>query len=153
MPPFFRWLADLVLHDLGVPAAANRWIGANPKLRIDLATPLKTINVHDIVRWDRWGGVAQNDAGVVQWWEPAGADWRVETRLRHSIEETTTSNWACDIRAVAGFAASKSELSDFRSTDDMVEANSRSMIEPPRIWWRLQLLRKWSHEQVEQVFC
>ena len=25
--------------------------------------------------------------------------------------------------------------------------------EPPRIWWRLQLLRKWSHEQVEQVFC
>ena len=25
--------------------------------------------------------------------------------------------------------------------------------EPPRIWWRLQLLRKWSHEQVEQIFC
>ena len=24
--------------------------------------------------------------------------------------------------------------------------------EPPRIWWRLQLLRKWSHEQVEQIF-
>jgi hypothetical protein len=25
--------------------------------------------------------------------------------------------------------------------------------ESPRIWWRLQLLREWSHEQVEQVFC
>ncbi|CAB3774734.1 hypothetical protein LMG29542_08112 [Paraburkholderia humisilvae] len=25
--------------------------------------------------------------------------------------------------------------------------------EPPRIWWRLQLLREWSHEQVEQIFC
>ncbi|MGB8421431.1 hypothetical protein [Paraburkholderia sp.] len=25
--------------------------------------------------------------------------------------------------------------------------------EPPRIWWRLQFLRKWSHEQVEQIFC
>ena len=25
--------------------------------------------------------------------------------------------------------------------------------EPPRIWWRLQLLGKWSHEHVEQIFC
>ena len=25
--------------------------------------------------------------------------------------------------------------------------------EPPRIWWRLQFLRKWSYEQVEQIFC
>ncbi|NRO99699.1 hypothetical protein GWC77_28070 [Paraburkholderia sp. NMBU_R16] len=25
--------------------------------------------------------------------------------------------------------------------------------ESPRIWWRLQLLREWSYEQVEQVFC
>jgi hypothetical protein len=24
--------------------------------------------------------------------------------------------------------------------------------EPPRVWWRLQLLREWSHEQVQQVF-
>jgi hypothetical protein len=26
-------------------------------------------------------------------------------------------------------------------------------LEPPRIWWRLQFLRKWSYEQVEQIFC
>ncbi len=26
-------------------------------------------------------------------------------------------------------------------------------IEPPLIWWRLQLSREWSHEQVEQIFC
>jgi hypothetical protein len=25
--------------------------------------------------------------------------------------------------------------------------------ESPRIWWRLQLLREWSYEQVEQIFC
>ena len=25
--------------------------------------------------------------------------------------------------------------------------------EPPRIWWRLQLLRGWSHEQIKQVFA
>ncbi|NRO99762.1 IS66 family insertion sequence element accessory protein TnpB, partial [Paraburkholderia sp. NMBU_R16] len=28
-----------------------------------------------------------------------------------------------------------------------------SYYESPRIWWRLQLLREWSYEQVEQVFC
>ncbi len=27
------------------------------------------------------------------------------------------------------------------------------LFEPPRIWWRLQFLRKWSYEQVEQIFC
>jgi hypothetical protein len=32
------------------------------------------------------------------------------------------------------------------------EAGDGYTVEPPRIWWRLQLLRKWSHEQVEQIF-
>ncbi|RYH57779.1 MAG: hypothetical protein EON54_11730, partial [Alcaligenaceae bacterium] len=35
----------------------------------------------------------------------------------------------CDISEVFGFSASKSELRDFSSTDEMVEANSRDMID------------------------
>ncbi len=34
-----------------------------------------------------------------------------------------------------------------------VKEFSKGGTEPPRIWWRLQLLIEWSHEQVEQVFC
>lgn len=37
--------------------------------------------------------------------------------------------WACDITDVYGFEASKSELLNFANTDQMVEANSRDMID------------------------
>ncbi|WP_157131174.1 MULTISPECIES: hypothetical protein [Burkholderia] len=41
----------------------------------------------------------------------------------------------------------------FDSIPKQVPSSSVSTVEPHRIWWRLQLLREWSHEQVEQVFC
>lgn len=40
-----------------------------------------------------------------------------------------TDDWRCDITDVDGFAASKSELADFTSTDQMVATNSRDMID------------------------
>jgi hypothetical protein len=51
-----------------------------------------------------------------------------------------------------------SQLCRRLSSDPFVPASSschfpKWLPEPPRIWWRLQLLREWSHEQVEQIFC
>lgn len=42
--------------------------------------------------------------------------------------ESVVDNWTCDISDLHGFGASKSELLSFKSTDEMVEANSKDMI-------------------------
>lgn len=38
-------------------------------------------------------------------------------------------SWQCDISEVDGFTSSKSDLANFQSTDQMVETNSREMID------------------------
>lgn len=44
-------------------------------------------------------------------------------------QQQIDDHWECDITDVHGFAGSKSELRDFASTDQMVEAKSRDLID------------------------
>ncbi|WP_321922985.1 DUF6685 family protein [Paraburkholderia guartelaensis] len=130
MSTLLQSFKESILHDLGVPAAIARWLRQTKAIHVDLTPPKKTINSMDMVRWDRWHGIG-GDPGVVQWWgDSGGANRKVENCLREFVEVRTVDSWTCDISNVAGFAASKSELSDFKSTDEMVETNSQYMIEP-----------------------
>ncbi len=49
-----------------------------------------------------------------------------------------------------GKSAVQAILKDHGETRVLAEEGGRT--EPPRETWRLQLLREWSHEQVEEVF-
>jgi len=70
------------------------------------------------------------------------SEGRVETIASPDAESDDTQ-----LRTQLNFLVTDKPLDAFVVDDRFVNR------EPPRIWWRLQLLRKWSHEQVEQIFC
>ncbi|MBN3846965.1 hypothetical protein G3N58_09005 [Paraburkholderia sp. Ac-20342] len=101
----------------------------------------RSVRFADLVEWHEWGSARCNSHGE----EPGTVHgWK---RSRYGYESTSLSlladfaltsrvdSWRCDIQDVHGLSASKSNLSNFNSLDDLVETNSREMIPSiDRIW-------------------
>lgn len=138
MTSIFKLLADSVKEDLGRPVKLQRLLAATPDLPMRLSDPAPCILASSVPAWHRLNdGISLNvydrlPRGTLRGWKRIGRDYRGYQIHRAEYEqicvETTVKGWWCDISDVHGFGASKSKLSDFSSTDAMVERNSRDMI-------------------------
>lgn len=138
MNALLSFFYDGLRADLGYPARLIRLIQNNPEIVVELTEPAQTINASSVVRWDGFG----HDA-LTRWerrrpWQLMG--WRMSGGHFESFhlerpefdqfaQRQVEDRWECDITAVDGFSASKSDLKQFTSTDQMVETNSRKMID------------------------
>lgn len=139
MTSIFKLLADSVQEDLGRPVKIQRLLATTPDLPVRLRDPAPCILASSVPAWHRLNdGTSLNvydrlPRGTLMGWKRIGADYRGYQVHRSEYEqicvETTVKGWWCDISDVHGFGASKSKLSDFSSTDAMVECNSRAMID------------------------
>jgi len=110
----------------GRPVTLQRLLLEQPEVRIVLSEPPRFIGTRSVVRWNEWED-SRDSIGVWQsreensWMPVIRPDLRIGKR---DMEE----RWKCEIQEVVGFAASKSELTQFFSLDEMVRTNSPEML-------------------------
>lgn len=133
-----RSACDAIREDLGQPVRLRRLLDEDRSLRAGWREPAAVVAASSVVDWHDWG-----DAPALHWPRRKRgtlSGWRYQAGHYSSIQVhrpefehfgrcAVTDLWQCDIQTVVGLAASKSELRNFVSLDDMVEANSRKMID------------------------
>lgn len=146
MPPastvrrLFKALIDGVREDWGYPVKLHRLLSDQSQIRVTLDDASPCISVSSVAQWYDLGQLRHphlwkvGKQGELMGWGPRGRyGYGSFMVLRPEFAQIAplqiVKDWVCDISDVHGFAASKSKLRDFTSTDQMVEANSREMID------------------------
>lgn len=134
---FFGTISDLFWSQLGRPVYLKRLLENAPDLQVSL-TDKQCIDGNSVVPWHELGrypypNYHRQKPGQMSGWGVRGRGSFGSIKLeRKEYAEfgncEITANWTCDISDIHGFCASKSVLSDFSSTDEMVETNSQRMI-------------------------
>ncbi|WP_132670651.1 DUF6685 family protein [Pseudomonas aeruginosa] len=129
----------MIQDDLGIPASVRAIVEAFPALKVHLREPAQSIAASSVVLWHEWGGAVHGSwprlaAGEMLGWRNQGGQYGSFHLTREDLARLgcreVKEQWRCEIQDVEGLSASKSELRDFASLDDMVATNSRPMIEP-----------------------
>lgn len=139
MPSLFKKMTDSIREDLGAPVSLLRFLAEHPEIRVPLEDAPRCIDADSIVCWNDLGE-SQYDhypshrRGTLHGWKMRGkCEYGSFILHRPEYEQLgqreIMENWTCDITDIHGFSASKSELRDFVSTDEMVETNSFDMID------------------------
>jgi len=132
-----QWIIDELQVTLGYPARLKRLLDQHPKISSPIGEVRTSIAHSSVVRWDRFGSdtissYARKPVGQLLGWRPVGSYYEsfyVErSELAQISVRTVIEDWSCDISQVHGFSSSKSELTSFLTTDQMVETNSQEMI-------------------------
>lgn len=131
MSSIFTSIFDGIREDFGIPARLLRLL-ERPEVRAELPPLSPCIDAGSVVPWHAFGAfsLAGHRAGIVGW-RQSGSYYESFQINRDCLEigqHEVFEDWTCDIQDVHGFSASKSDLADFTSTDEMVETNSREMI-------------------------
>jgi len=132
-----RRAIDGIREELGEPVTLMRTLAQHPELHVGIHPDVESIALADVTRWDELGvqpGLSwpRRDRGDLQGWRVSGgqyASFRI-VRPEYALLGRTevTQEWECDLSLLHGFSSSKSRLEDFKSTDDLVERNSREMV-------------------------
>lgn len=143
MQALLKGIIDGIREDFGQPVKLIRFLQEPENLQVSLDDPAPCISAGSVVRWHELGKTHHyhNSRFLSGFEHGALMGWKREDRhgyrsfILHRPEyaqigqQQTLEDWPCDIGDVHGFAASKSALCEFTSTDQMVETNSREMID------------------------
>ena len=134
---FAGGLYDAAREAFGIPASLLRLLDSETYPRPTLETPRRTIAASGVVPWHEWGSESGRVRGELHGWEFSTGTLCSTHQMREDLAHfgscRIVEDWTCDIQQIDGVSASKSNLQCFTTLDEMVETNSREMIEPPTI--------------------
>ncbi|MBM3105770.1 hypothetical protein IIE18_11520 [Pseudomonas sp. V1] len=126
MREFWGKVLRFGLDCLGQPATLGQMLKENDKLRYELAGEPRSVASSEVVRWQDWG------PGELLGWKAAGGEY---CSYHHTIQALASINsteivehWQCEIQDVVGLCASKAELRDFSSLDEMAESRVQYLV-------------------------
>ncbi|WP_144023164.1 DUF6685 family protein [Burkholderia sp. AU15512] len=132
-----KWFFDEIREELGQPVKLRKLLATKSNVRVNLGAPSPCIRASSVIAWHRLGEADVSHwpmlrRGTLRGWKHVGGQYYGYEIHRPEYEQIgvkeVVKGWRCDISDVHGFSASKSDLSMFTSTDEMVERNSRDMI-------------------------
>lgn len=141
MQALLKNIFNYLREDLGYyPASLLQMFIEHPQIRVSLDEPTLCIDAQSVPSWHELGTYPlqdfphRNRGQLLGWKAAADGHWQSFVIERPEYAQIghceITTDWFCDITDVHGFSASKSELRDFAHTDEMVETNSKAMIDP-----------------------
>lgn len=131
-------LYNMILEEFGSPVTIQNFLASNPQ---SISVPLEAKNdiAHSsVVKWHEWGKVSpfqwpRLNLGELKLWRYSSGSYDFCYLTRDELKQfgvcSIKENWTCDIQEITGLCSSKSELTDFKCLDEMVESNSREMID------------------------
>lgn len=149
----FGNLSKRIQDDLGHPATLIEMLVQHPHAVFSLDAGPPCIALSSVPRWHELAGHVTNGGQLLGWRYENGGYNSFRTyrpQYRNIAQQETETEWVCDIGDVHGFSDSKSRLRDFASTDLMVEANSREMID--EITER-KLYENLAHYEIRIIHC
>jgi len=118
-----------ICDHFGHPASLLDVIKHHPEIRVKLNQPA-CIDFQSVPRWDLLEYIIRS---TLSGWKHVGGryqSFRIDIpEYRRIVKKEIIPNWSCDIADIQGFANSKSDLSKFKTTDEMVEMDSPEMID------------------------
>jgi hypothetical protein len=128
-------LTNALKSIFGHPVALERVLNKYGDISVDL-TPEQNVSANSVIRWEELGIGAHphgRSQGWVLGWGMQGGVWQSldyqSANLASIMVQDSSDDWACDIRLVEGLSASKSELKDFLTLDQMAEVACQGLIE------------------------
>jgi len=132
-------LVNSFREDFGfAPTSLMRLVAKHPEIAVPLPPQASDIYLRSVVAWQKIGTPQELDlshrpVGSLLGWKTVGSHYRESFTVQRSefadlVTLKKVPNFTCDIRDVHGFAASRSNLEAFASTDEMVELNGRNLI-------------------------
>lgn len=125
-----RALLDAVREVWGNPMTLRRVLDAHPELRADIGHVPRTVAASSVIDWPNWAHHAQH----VHLWHYTPSGYRAEAihlpSLGQLAQMREIQSWACDISDVEGLAASKANLGEFDSLDQMALMRSAGLLTP-----------------------
>ena len=132
-----RSFTEALQHQFGAPSGLRRVLDSVKVFTGGPLEPKRSIDAESVVRWNDLGDDFHTwprlERGRLRGWHWSGghyestAIYRPEYAALVSVE--VIDRWHCDISELDGFTSSKSVLANFHSTDEMVETNSKEMID------------------------
>lgn len=137
MTDLFTTIADSFRESFGQPATLLRLLQTNPEIRVELPTQPQNIAAASIVHWHdlpmqlpmSW---PRRNPVELSGWRANGNYYDSFTVTRQEYTELGSRDEVeveLDICEVDGLYASKSDLTTFQTLDQLVETNSREMID------------------------
>lgn len=133
LPFIARNLGD----SLGVPTRLRQFVAGHRDLCVPLQVPPRSVAKDNVVQWDYWSrevGSLHDRKGTFQYWGGKapyrGASLVHREDLEHFTSETVDADWSCDIRAIVGLSASRSDLENFMTLDELAETHFPEMLHP-----------------------
>lgn len=119
---------------LGRPAAVPQVIATTPGLEGNLDLPRRSVHVASVPAWHDWPDTfGQAHATFLGWGrdrgEYVGQTWCLAA-FGDLVACTEIPDWKCDIQAVDGLAASKSDLSAFATLERFIEVSRPGLLTP-----------------------
>lgn len=126
-------------EDFGHPVKLIRLLQEHPDICVSLDAAAPNIDAYSVAPWHELGESKhlygpRRERGSLMGWKQRdkysyGGFYLHRPEYSQIAQREIVDDWVCDITDVQGFAGSKSELRNFASTDQMVEANSHDMID------------------------
>lgn len=139
MNKLLQGIRDTVRVSLGHPVHIERFLAATPHFKPEPAAAAPSIALSSVPQWHKlgqnWsnGGLPGTGRTKLRGWHRDGSAYRSFNgtcpSLSSLVKRVVVDKWTCDLQDLHGFAASKSDLKKFASIDEMVETNSREMIQ------------------------
>lgn len=132
-------LIEDVRERLGThPSSLRRALEKYPRIRVTLDSPKTCINASSVPFWHELGAYSAlrssyHPRGTLNGWHFKNGFWTgfsvVRPEYRQIARCEIKERWSCDVKDIHGFAASKSDLWLYSSTDEMARARCRGLID------------------------
>lgn len=124
--------------NLRYPVLRSRLFARSSDLHASLDSLPVGISTGNIIKWHKWSEKRYENVELVEAGEITGWRYRVDSyrsyktifdELANFGESREHDTWTCEIQDIIGVPGSKSALNDFNSLDEMVETDSKEMID------------------------